>query len=79
MAGADDRACGLIGFGSVNQDHMKPRKKIPTFKDEDAAREFWASADSTEYIDWSKARRIVLPNFRSTIRPKTTTSPRRAG
>jgi predicted DNA binding CopG/RHH family protein len=47
---------------------MKPRKKIPTFKDEDAEREFWATADSTEYIDWSKARRLVLPNFRPTLR-----------
>jgi hypothetical protein len=43
---------------------MKPRKKIPTFKDEDAEREFWATADSTEYIDWSKAQRISVPKFR---------------
>jgi len=47
---------------------MKPRKKIPTFKDEDAEREFWAKADSTEYIDWSQAKRIMLPNFRPTLR-----------
>jgi len=47
---------------------VKPRKKIPTFKDEGAEREFWAKADSTEYIDWSKAQRIVLPNFRPTLR-----------
>src|SRR3954468_14133352 len=49
-------------------DRMKPRKKIPTFKDEDAEREFWATADSTEYIDWSKAKRLTLPNFRPTLR-----------
>lgn len=47
---------------------MKPRKKIPTFKDEDAEREFWAKADSTEYIDWSQAQRIMLPNLRPTLR-----------
>jgi hypothetical protein len=47
---------------------MKPQKKIPTFKDEDAEREFWATADSTEYIDWSKAQRISVPNFRLTLR-----------
>jgi predicted DNA binding CopG/RHH family protein len=47
---------------------MKPRKKIPTFKDEDAEREFWGKADSTEYFDWSKAKRITLPNFRPTLR-----------
>jgi hypothetical protein len=45
---------------------MNPRKKIPTFKDEDAEREFWAKADSTEYIDWSQAKRIALPKFRRT-------------
>jgi hypothetical protein len=50
---------------------MKPRRKIPTFKDEDAEREFWEKADSTEYLDWSKAQRITLPNFRPT--PGTTT------
>ncbi|HEV7425744.1 MAG TPA: CopG family antitoxin [Thermoanaerobaculia bacterium] len=50
---------------------MKPRKKIPTFKDEDAEREFWATADSTEYIDWSKAQRIDLPKFRPTLRKST--------
>ncbi len=33
-------------------------KKIPTFKTEDAEREFWATADSPEYVDWSKARRV---------------------
>src|SRR6266849_2211253 len=49
-------------------DPMKPRKKIPTFKDEDAERAFWAKADSTQYIDWSKAQRIMLPNFRPTLR-----------
>lgn len=47
---------------------MKPRKKIPTFKDEDAEREFWAKADSTEYIDWSQAQRITLPNFKPKIK-----------
>lgn len=47
---------------------MKARKKIPTFKDEDAEREFWANEDSTEYIDWSKAQRITLPNLRPTLR-----------
>ena len=47
---------------------MKPRKKIPTFKDEDAEREFWSHADSTEYIDWSQAQRVTLPNLRPTLR-----------
>jgi predicted DNA binding CopG/RHH family protein len=47
---------------------MKARKKVPTFKDEDAERAFWAKEDSTDYIDWSKAERLTLPNLRPTLR-----------
>jgi hypothetical protein len=43
---------------------MKRLKKIPKFKDEQTEREFWSKADSTEYIDWSKTQKLVLPNFR---------------
>ena len=44
-------------------------KSIPTFKSEDAERQFWAEHDSTEYVDWSKARRAVFPN----LKPSTKT------
>lgn len=47
---------------------MKRFKKIPTFKNEDAERAFWSQADSTEYIDWSMAKELVLPSFRPTLR-----------
>lgn len=30
-------------------------KEIPKFNSEDEEREFWATHDSTEYVDWSKA------------------------
>lgn len=46
---------------------MKARKKIPTFKDEDEEREFWSREDSTEYLDWSKARHVTLPNLRPSM------------
>lgn len=39
-------------------------KKVPTFKTEDAERKFWGTADSTEYVDWSKARMVRFPNLR---------------
>ena len=38
-------------------------KKVPTFKSEDEERKFWATADSTEYVDWSKARVVRFPNL----------------
>ncbi len=39
-------------------------KKIPTFKSEDAERDFWATADSTDYVDWSTAQLVRLPKLR---------------
>jgi len=38
--------------------------KIPTFSSEDKEREFWANAESTNYIDWSQAKKAVLPNLK---------------
>lgn len=40
---------------------MKKLKRIPKFKNEAEEVEFWATHDSTEYINWSKA--IVNPSF----------------
>lgn len=44
------------------------KKKIPKFKSEDEEREFWATADATEYIDWDKAERLVLPNLKPSLK-----------
>jgi predicted DNA binding CopG/RHH family protein len=46
----------------------KAVKSIPTFKSEDEEREFWATHGSTDYMNWSEARRVVLPN----LKPSTT-------
>ena len=40
------------------------KKRIPAFKNEDEERDFWATHDSTEYLDWSKAQRAVFPNLK---------------
>jgi hypothetical protein len=39
-------------------------KDIPTFKSEDEEREFWATHDSTDYIDWGNAEAVVLPKLK---------------
>jgi len=44
------------------------RKKIPTFSSEDEERKFWSTADSTEYIDWSKAKERPLSRLKPTLR-----------
>ncbi len=43
---------------------MNQLKKIPKFNNEDEEREFWATHDSTEYVDWSKAQKAVFPNLK---------------
>jgi len=46
------------------------RKPVPQFSSEDEEREFWATHDSAEYLDWSKAERN--PTF-SRLKPSTRT------
>lgn len=43
-------------------------KKIPRFKSEEEERDFWRSHDSTEYIDWKKARRLTLANLKPSVK-----------
>lgn len=49
----------------------KPLKPIPEFANEAAERTFWESAknDSTEYVDWSKAKLVSFPK----LKPSTET------
>ena len=44
------------------------KKKIPNFSSEAEEREFWATADSAEYVDWKKGRRVVLPKLRPSVK-----------
>jgi predicted DNA binding CopG/RHH family protein len=43
-------------------------KRIPRFKTENEEREFWAAADSSDYVDWSKARKAVFPNLKPSLK-----------
>ena len=47
---------------------VKKNKSLPKFKSEDQEREFWSRSDSTEYIDWSGARPLVLPNLKPSLK-----------
>ncbi len=44
------------------------KKKIPKFKNEDEERAFWAIHDSTEFVDWKKAKRTLLPNLKPSVK-----------
>jgi predicted DNA binding CopG/RHH family protein len=46
----------------------KKLKTIPKFQNEAEERRFWETHDSTDYVDWSKAKRMRFPN----LKPSTT-------
>jgi predicted DNA binding CopG/RHH family protein len=45
------------------------KKKIPNFRTEAEERRFWQKHDSSEYLDWSDAEEVVLPQ----LKPSTKT------
>ena len=44
------------------------KKKLPAFKSEDAERKFWATADSTEYVDWQSGKRKSLVQLKPSLK-----------
>lgn len=49
----------------------KQARPLPKFKNATEERAFWEAkgSDSTEFLDWAKAQRVVLPN----LKPSTKT------
>lgn len=44
----------------------KKLKPLPRFASEKAERKFWETHDSTQYLDWSKAKRAQFVNLKPT-------------
>lgn len=44
----------------------RTKRPVPEFRTEDEERKFWAGADSTDYVDWDAARKVVLPKLKPT-------------
>lgn len=44
------------------------KKRIPEFKSEDEERRFWATADSTEYLNWPSGTRTKLVRLKPSLR-----------
>ena len=42
-------------------------KKLPAFENEDEEREFWATHDSSEYIDWKRAEKVTFSNLKPSV------------
>ncbi|MCW5213010.1 BrnA antitoxin family protein [Desulfobulbus sp. TB] len=47
---------------------MKTLKKTPEFKNEDEERAFWEEHDSADFVDWSTAKRVTLPNLKPSVK-----------
>ena len=43
-------------------------RKIPKFKNEDEERDFWSKHDSSEYLNWKNAERVLFPNLKPSTR-----------
>jgi len=44
------------------------KRKPPKFRNENEERNFWSGRDSTEFVDWKKAKRLTLPNLQPSTR-----------
>ncbi len=44
------------------------KKRVPALQSEDEVREFWDSTDSSDVVDWKKARRVLFPRLRPSLR-----------
>lgn len=44
------------------------KKRVPEFRSEDQERAFWSKEDSTEYVDWRRAKGQKLPALKPTLR-----------
>jgi len=47
---------------------MKKLKEIPKFSSEKEEREFWENSDSSEYLDWSRAKIVTMPNLKKSTK-----------
>ena len=63
-AGARSQTPGPRDGGPPVPGTRRPKKKIPKFRSEHEEREFWSKADSTDYVDWDDANRLVLPRLK---------------
>lgn len=63
---------GVISVRDMNRNESssikRMKKKVPDFKSENDERRFWATADSTEYIDWPSGRRRKFVQLKPSLK-----------
>ena len=67
------RLIRVISVRDMNRENRKrmatiTKKRIPEFRSEDDERKFWAEHDSTEFVDWSAARKTRFPQLKPSLR-----------
>jgi hypothetical protein len=55
---------------SMKMPQGKILKPIPRFESEDEERDFWATHDSVDYVDWSRAKRVSFPHLKPSTRTR---------
>lgn len=68
-----DIRVGLYSERTLNVDALPPavtmkRKKTPKFESEAEERRFWQEHDSSEYLDWSSAKDVLMPKLKPSTR-----------
>src|SRR5450759_1442956 len=70
------RTIKYVSFRPVNKlarsgrDMSDKNKPVPHFNNEDEERSFWATHDSTEFIDWNTAEKNpIFPRLKPSTRP----------
>jgi predicted DNA binding CopG/RHH family protein len=43
-------------------------QQIPRFQSEEEEREFWATHDATDFIDFAQAQQALMPNLKPTLK-----------
>ncbi len=46
----------------------KQLKSIPQFTNEKEEQLFWEQNDSSDYLDWNEANKVVMPNLKPTTK-----------
>jgi len=44
------------------------KNKMPSFSSEDEERAFWSKTESTDIVDWSQSKKVILPNLKPTTK-----------
>jgi predicted DNA binding CopG/RHH family protein len=57
-----------VSIGKRRGSAVRKLKKLPKFKNEKEEFKFWSTHDSTDYVDYSKGKRVLFPDLKPSTR-----------